>query len=139
MSQAATFGRKIETVFRWPMHVTSQTKPNTIANFPMQANGSEMLRWACVFAVERGIEIHAPVQDALLVGGSAEEIDQVVAATQDAMAQASDLVLDGFILRSDAKIVRYPDRYSDERGEQMWDRVMRLLDAEELNAAGEAA
>jgi DNA polymerase-1 len=139
MSQAATFGRKIETVFHWPMHVTSQTKPNTVSNFPMQANGSEMLRWACTFAVERGIEIHAPVQDALLVGGSAEQIEHVVAATQDAMAQASDLVLDGFLLRSDAKIVRYPDRYSDERGERMWDRVMRLLDAEELNAAVAAA
>jgi DNA polymerase-1 len=135
MSQGATFGRKIETVFRWPMHVTSRTKLNTISNFPMQANGSEMLRWACCFASERGIEIHAPVQDALLVGGSVEEIEHVVAATQDAMARASDLVLDGFILRSDAKIVRDPDRYSDERGEQMWDRVMRLLDAEDLNTA----
>jgi hypothetical protein len=46
------------------------------------------------------------------------------------MAQPSDLVLDGFILRSGAKIVRYPDRYSDERGTAMWDRVIRLLDAE---------
>lgn len=95
--------------------------------------------WACAFAAERGIEIHAPVQDALLVGGSVDEIEDIVAATQEAMAQASDLVLDGFILRSDAKIVRYPDRYSDERGEQMWDRVMRLLDAERLNTAVAAA
>lgn len=70
MSQAATFGRKIETVFRWPMHVTLRTKPNAVSNFLMQANGSEMLRWACTFATERGIEIHAPVQDALLVGGT---------------------------------------------------------------------
>jgi DNA polymerase I len=103
------------------------TKPNTISNYPMQANGSEMLRWACTFAAERGIEIHAPVQDALLVGGRAEEIEHVVAATQEAMAQASDLMLDGFILRSDAKIVRYPDRYVDDRGVTMWSRVTKLL------------
>jgi DNA polymerase-1 len=127
ISQVATFGRKIETVFGWPIHVTSRTKPNTISNFPMQANGSEMLRWACTFAAERGVEIHAPVQDALLVGGPVDEIENVVSATQEAMAQASDLVLDGFVLRTDTKIVRFPDRYSDERGAAMWGRVMRLL------------
>ncbi|MEO6965258.1 MAG: DNA polymerase, partial [Acidobacteriaceae bacterium] len=128
MSQSAIFDRQIETVFCWPMHVTSRTKPNTISNFPMQANGSEMLRWACIFASERGIEIHAPVQDALLIGGPVDEIEDVVAATQESMAQASDLVLDGFILRTDTKIVRFPDRYFDERGVAMWDRIMMLLD-----------
>jgi len=70
ISQAATFGRTIETVFRWPIHVTARTKPNTISNFPMQSHGAEMLRWACTFATEQGIEVHAPVQDALLVGGA---------------------------------------------------------------------
>jgi DNA polymerase I-like protein with 3'-5' exonuclease and polymerase domains len=129
MSQTATFARSIETVFGWPMHVTSRTKPNTVSNFPMQANRAEMLRWACTFATERGIEIHAPVQDALLVGGSLDEIEDVVAATQESMAQASELVLDGFRLRTDGdkKIVKYPDRYVDKRGVMMWNRVMKLL------------
>ena len=45
-SQSAVFDRKIDTVFKWPLHVHARTKPNTISNFPMQANGSEMLRWA---------------------------------------------------------------------------------------------
>jgi DNA polymerase I-like protein with 3'-5' exonuclease and polymerase domains len=127
MSQTATFAKSIETVFGWSMHVTSRTKPNTVSNFPMQANGAEMLRWACTFAAERGIEIHAPVQDALLVGGSLDEIEDVVATTQQSMAQASELVLEGFALRSDAKIVRYPDRYVDQRGVMMWNRVMKVL------------
>jgi hypothetical protein len=131
MVQTATFGRSIETVFRWPMHVTSKTKLRTVANFPMQANGSEMLRWACCYAVERGIEIHAPVQDALLVGGYIEDIKYVVKRTQEAMAEASALVLNGFVLRSDAKVVKFPDRYFDERGTAMWNRVMKLLDSEE--------
>ena len=42
------------------------------------------------------------------------------------MAQASAAVLDGFRLRSDAKVVRYPDRYMDERGEKMWHKVISL-------------
>jgi DNA polymerase I len=127
MSQTATFAKSIETVFGWPMHVTARTKLNTVSNFPMQANGAEMLRWACTFAAERGIEIHAPVQDALLIGGSSEEIENFVAETECAMAEASRLVLDGFTLRTDAKIVRYPDRYVDDRGVTMWNRVMKLL------------
>ena len=43
------------------------------------------------------------------------------------MAEASRIVLDGFEIRTDAKIVRYPDRYMDPRGQVMWDRVMRLI------------
>jgi DNA polymerase-1 len=134
MSQTATFAKSIETVLGWPMHVTSRTKPNTVSNFPMQANGAEMLRWACTFAAERGIEIHAPVQDALLVGGSLDEIENVVTATKGAMAEASRLVLDGFTLRTDPKIVRYPERYVDDRGVAMWNRVMKLLHELESDA-----
>jgi DNA polymerase-1 len=128
MSQSAIFSRSIETVFRWPMQVTPGTKLNTISNYPMQANGAEMLRWACIYATEQGVEVHAPVQDALLIGGAADEIEDAVAVTQAAMADASALVLAGFTLRTDFKIVKYPDRYSDERGAAMWSQVMRLLD-----------
>jgi hypothetical protein len=100
----------------------------------MQAHGAEMLRWACTFATEQGIEIHAPIQDALLIGGNSEEIDNVVVAARNAMDQASSLVLDGFVLRSDVNIVRSPERYSDKRGVQMWDRVMGLLTPGEVAA-----
>ena len=36
-------------------------------NFPMQANGAEMLRLACCLATERGIEVCAPVHDAAVL------------------------------------------------------------------------
>ena len=50
-----------------------------------------------------------------------------VAETQAAMAEASPVILDGFRLRSDAKIVHWPDRYMDDRGREFWGRVMALL------------
>lgn len=99
----------------------------SLRNFPAQANGAEMLRLACSYAVERGINVIAPVHDALLVEGPEGEIDEVVARTQGSMADASRMVLFGFELRSDAKVVRYPDRYMDERGERMWNTVWGLL------------
>jgi hypothetical protein len=101
---------------------------------PVQEDGSEMLRRARRFATESGIEVHAPVQDALLIGGPPDDIEDVVAATAGAMAQACDLVLDGFRLRTDTTIVKSPARYSDKRGAAMWGRVMRLL--KEVEATG---
>jgi DNA polymerase-1 len=47
---------------------------------------------------------------------------------QQVMREASRIVLDGFELRADAHVVKYPDRYMDERGEVMWGRVMALMD-----------
>jgi len=46
------------------------------------------------------------------------------------MAKASDLVLGGFVLRTDLNIVRYPDRYADKRGAEMWNRVLCLLSSD---------
>ena len=115
------------TVFGWTVHVGPKANPRSLANFPMQANGAEMLRLACCLATERGIAVCAPVHDALLVEGPTEDIDAVVAVTQAAMAEASRVVLSGFELRSDAKIVSHPDRYTDPRGEKMWETVMGIL------------
>jgi hypothetical protein len=118
----------IHTAFGWKLHTLSGfSNPRSFRNFPMQANGAEMLRLACCLGVERGIEVCAPVHDALLIAGPLYRLDEDVAATQAAMAEASKIVLDGFELRSDAKLVRNPDRYSDPRGAVMWDRVMRLI------------
>jgi DNA polymerase I len=36
-------------------------------------------------------------------------------------------VLNGFEIRTEAKLVRYPDRYRDPRGERMWDEILSIL------------
>lgn len=124
----------LPTVFGWRVSVGRDTNPRSLRNFPMQANGAEMLRLACCLATERGIKVCAPIHDALLVEGPAAEINEVVAATQRAMAEASRIVLSGFELRSDAKVVVFPDRYSDKRGLEMWNKVMSLLPPDEVAA-----
>ena len=106
----------LPTVFGWTLHIGDRPNERSVRNFPMQANGAEMLRLACCMATEEGIELCAPVHDAVLIMASLDRIDADVARVQDIMAEASRIVLDGFALRSDAKIVRYPDRYMDKRG-----------------------
>jgi DNA polymerase I len=118
---------KIWTVFGWEIHVGNQANPRSLRNFPMQANGAEMLRLACCFATEQGIQVCAPVHDALLIEARLDELDEHIARTQELMSQASEIVLGGFRLRSDVDIIRYPDRYMDERGEKMWNTVWDCL------------
>jgi hypothetical protein len=93
----------------------------------MQANGAEMLRLACCLGIERGIEICAPVHDAVLICAPIDRLDGDVATMRAAMAEASRIILDGFELRTDAKLVLHPDRFNDERGIQMWNQVMELI------------
>jgi DNA polymerase I-like protein with 3'-5' exonuclease and polymerase domains len=119
----------LHTVFGWKVHAGPDANPRSLRNFGMQANGAEMLRLACCLATERGIAVCAPVHDALLVEAADGEIEEVVARTQAAMREASEVVLGGFALRTEAKVVRYPARYMDERGQQMWDTVQELLAA----------
>src|SRR5262249_47052334 len=79
-------------------------------------------------ATERGIRVCGPIHDALLIEAPEAEIDDAVAGTQRAMREASEIVLAGFPLRTDAKIVRYPDRHSDPRGAHFWRTVLELSD-----------
>ena len=113
----------LHTVFGWIIHVPANSNPRSLQNFPMHANGAEMLRLACCLGTEAGIEVCAPVHDAVLIAAPLERFDRDVAAMQDFMAEASREVLGGFELGTDAEIVRYPDRYSDPHGTAMWDRV----------------
>ncbi len=117
---------RLETVFGWPVHAGKKANPRSLMNFPMQGNGAEMLRLACSRAVEQGIAVCVPVHDAVLVQAPMGEIETAVARMQGIMVWASTTVLNGFELRSDAKIIRYPDRYRDKRGSRMWGLVCEL-------------
>jgi hypothetical protein len=97
-------------------------------NWPMQANGAEMLRIACIAATEAGIEVCAPVHDAILIMAPLDRLDADVAMTRDLMARAGAAVTGGLPVRTDAEGVRWPDRYMDERGVGMWQRVIGLLE-----------
>jgi hypothetical protein len=101
----------------------------------MQANGAEMLRLACCLGTERGVEVCAPVHDAVLICAPLDRLEHEVEAMQDAMREASREVLGDFELGTDAAIVRYPDRYMDPRGRTMWGRIMKLLNELRKEAA----
>jgi hypothetical protein len=113
--------------------VRRQVIDRIVARQPAAAVVREASLAACL-ATERGVGVCCPVHDAFLIEADADAIEEEAGRMQDAMREASELVLPGFPLKADTKIVRYPDRYSDPRGERMWDAVGRIL--ADLAAAG---
>jgi hypothetical protein len=121
------------TPFDWQCR-TGITEFNTrsLANFPVQASSADVLRIAIVMAARRGLELLGRVHDALLIQAPVEQIDTDVTLVRECMRVASRIVLnttaDGTLeLRTDANVIRYPDRYSDPRGGVIWYRVGALL------------
>jgi hypothetical protein len=118
----------LDTVFGWTIHTDCNANPRSLRNFPMQANGSEMLRLACCLGTEQGAEIAAPVHDAVLLCATEEDLEWQIDVMRRAMAEASRAILNGFELRTDVRVVPWPERYMDEkRGRRMWNTVTKLL------------
>jgi hypothetical protein len=125
-------------IMRTPMGWTIRTgitelNDRSIRNWIIQAVGADILQIACIWANRRGIELCAPIHDAVLVEAPIDQIDAHVALMREIMRRASRVVLnvraDGpYELRTDATIVKYPDRYSDKRGVNIWARVLELLE-----------
>jgi hypothetical protein len=99
------------------------------------------MRLAVVLTARRGIELIGCVHDALVIESSIEKIDEDVAITRECMRRASRIVLNSeHELRTDATVVKYPDRYTDKRGTQMWNGVIGLLEQyHEMQRQKEAA
>ena len=104
-----------------------ELKTRSIINWPVQSIGGDILRLACIWATKRGLQLCAPVHDAILLEAPIERIERDVKLLQEIMGRASSLVLDGPRLRTDAKTVRYPEHYTDSRGDEIWEHVTGLL------------
>ncbi len=108
-------------------HVTDETNDRALRNYPMQANGADMLRLAVIFARELGVAICAPVHDALLIEAPAGEIQAAVTAVRAAMAEASRVVLDGVELRTDVQLVASEAHFPGNDPAGIWPLVERVI------------
>lgn len=123
-------GFPLRTTFGW----TRQIKPGkvginlrSLGNWPMQANGAEMMRLACSKVTEAEIGLCCPVHDALLIEAPLETLDETCDIVQTIMQETSEVVLGaGNVVRTGADVVRFPDVYVDENAGNVYNRVMRL-------------
>jgi hypothetical protein len=116
--------------FRWPFgnRPFEDPNPRQLRNWPVQSNASEMLRYAVYLGLSQKIKIIGLIHDAVLIEAPISEIDHAVTVCKTAMMEASKIILQGFGVTVDAKIVKYPDRYMDPRGQDMWKTISGILD-----------
>jgi DNA polymerase-1 len=121
------------TPFDWQCRTgITEFNQRSVINFPVQATASDALRIAIAMAERHGLKLLAPIHDALLVEAPIERIEADVALLREIMRRASRVVLNATAagtleLRTDAKIVRHPDCYTDNRGAAIWAGVLKLL------------
>jgi DNA polymerase-1 len=121
---------EVSTPYGWVMQCPSGINPRTVRNFPIQSSGAEVLHVACILAERRGIEVVAPVHDAIMAEAPIDQAEAVSAALDRCMRDASAIVLRGYELPTDVQLIgerQEHQRYYDDRGEAMWNTVMNLV------------
>lgn len=132
----------ISTAFGWTLATGPDTPRNTLLNFPQQAGCAEILRLACVLAVERGLGpmLCAPHHDALYLECDEREAEGDAVELEACFRDAGNEVLSGNVqLRVETGVVRYPDHYCDDDGKEIWEMVVSLMKQKraEINQAEE--
>jgi hypothetical protein len=129
MVQTAMLERHIESVFGWPLYLTTSPNQRTLYNFPMQAGGAEMLRLAAWRLCEAGIVPIMLIHDGILL----EEADpEKIERAKDIMCSAGRDTCDGFEIGVDVdQMLVGGARYCDKRpmAQKMWATIMNALQA----------
>jgi DNA polymerase I len=125
--QQAMLTRRIETVFGWPLHLSTSPNRRTLYNFPMQGNGAEMLRVAAWRLCEIGLVPSMLIHDGILIElDHTDQIEQV----KDIMRWAGREVCGGFEVGvSIDQELTSGEHYCDKRpvAKKMWGVIMQAL------------
>jgi DNA polymerase I len=127
MVNSAMLERQMDSVFGWPMYLSTSPNERTLYNFPMQANGAEMLRLAAWHMVEAGIIPNMLIHDGVLIEVTDEaQIEQA----KEIMLAAGREVCGGFEIGVDIdQRLERGVRYRDKRpvAVKMWRAMMEAL------------
>jgi DNA polymerase I len=124
----AMLNRRIESVFGWPLRISTSPNKRTLYNFGAQANGAEMLRLAAWRLCEAGIVPSMLIHDGILIEArDREQIEQAM----DIMRAAGRDVCGGFEIDVDIdQMLEHGARYQDKRdvAKAMWATIMHALE-----------
>ncbi|HUF63541.1 MAG TPA: DNA polymerase [Verrucomicrobiales bacterium] len=123
-------GGELSTPFGWRIRAGNRAgEPNarSVANWPIQSAGAEILRIATVAMEEHGIRIAAPIHDAVLIEAPADEAESVAELAERLMRESSQVVL-GVPCGVDRTLIPPGSRYRDERGDGFFGKVQNILE-----------
>jgi DNA polymerase I len=127
MVRTAMLERRIESVFGWPLHISTSPNQRTLYNFPMQSGGAEMLRLATMRLCEAGIVPIMLIHDGILLEETSRERIELA---KEIMRGAGRDTCDGLEIGVDVdQLLEGGARYCDKRpvAQQMWATVMDVL------------
>ena len=129
------------TNFGWRRQGCENAPATELMNWPIQSAGADLMRLVCIAATEAGIELAAPVHDGFLIVAPLDRLHGEIERMKAIMVRASESVTGGLPINVEVEAVSFPDRYMDERGRAMWDRVIGLLERKngETEKNGKAA
>jgi hypothetical protein len=129
MVTTAMLKRRIESVFGWPLRITTSPNKRTLYNYPAQSGGAEMLRLAAWRLCEAGIVPCMLIHDGILFEATdREEIEHA----KEIMRVAGRDVCGGFEIGVDVdQMLVGGARYADKRpvAKKMWTTIMAALEA----------
>jgi DNA polymerase I len=129
MVQTAMLERRVESVFGWPLRISTSPNKRALYNFPMQSGGAEMLRLAAWRLCEAGIVPIMLIHDGILFETTnREQVDHAI----QIMAAAGRDTCDGFEIGVDVdQMLEGGARYRDKRpmASKMWATMMVALQA----------
>lgn len=128
---AATLDNKQVTRYGWQRQLTEDYRPTALQNWPVQSTAAEMMRMAAIFTVEAGVTLVGTVHDALLIEAPIEKFERAIKTTRAAMNRASKYTID-YVVKTEVDRIRYPNRFEDKRGKEMWVLAIEALEKGEV-------
>jgi len=115
-----------KTKFGWQYHLTANdvVNPRTLANWPLQSQGSEILRRALIDLDEAGFEISMPIHDAVLIHMKRKdwkEMRSEIRKIKSIMSSAAVQVIN-WNIPVDIKIIKDQFR-QDKEHQKLWDEL----------------
>jgi DNA polymerase I len=126
---SAMLERQMDSVFGWPLYLSTSPNERTLYNFKMQSNGAEMLRLAAWRMCESGIIPNMLIHDGVLIEAHGE--DEIECA-KEIMRAAGREVCSGFEIGVDVdQRLERGARFRDKRpvAMAMWKTMMEALQA----------
>lgn len=115
----------IRTRLGWRALVPPESNSRTWANWPMQANGADIMRLTAMYMDEAGLEVLAPVHDGFLISCRMDELAAIRRKVDYSCASAVEHVLGDFKLKWTVSV--HKDRFVDPDGLPLWETVQGFL------------
>ena len=129
-----------ETKYGWKYHLNDESKvnPKRLSNYPIQANGGEVLRMAMIDVMEGGFDknLSMIIHDALLLHIPRKNLAASVRKIKSLMEKAAEKVI-GRKITVDTKIIR-KHFYQEDEHQKRWDMLYgKYLKAKECTNIGQ--